>query len=117
MTIKVLDLQSLVTTIALAGLLSSSSLILRSVNAAENCDTAAVQHCDDPASTQSDAVSANNAMPKLPPEAVATVNELDVKLRYFRAIGFLDKSDEQRRSIVAIYEQYKLPVPAQYQNK
>ncbi len=52
---------------------------------------------------------------ELPAEALAMVKELDVKLRYFRAIGFHDRSNAQRESIVAIYEQHGLAIPDKYQ--
>ena len=52
--------------------------------------------------------------PALPEEAVAQVKELDVKVRYFKAIGFHKQSKEKRDEIAAIYEQYGVPLPDEY---
>lgn len=50
----------------------------------------------------------------LPEEAMAQVKELDVKVRYFKAIGFHKQSKEKRDEIAAIYEQYGVPLPDEY---
>ena len=47
-------------------------------------------------------------------EAMAQVKELDVKVRYFKAIGFHKQSKEKRDEIAAIYEQYGVPLPDEY---
>ena len=52
--------------------------------------------------------------PVLPEEAAAQVKELDVKVRYFKAIGFHKQSKEKRDEIAAIYEQYGVPLPDEY---
>jgi len=52
--------------------------------------------------------------PVLPEEAMAQVKELDVKVRYFKAIGFHKQSKEKRDEIAAIYEQYGVPLPDEY---
>jgi len=52
--------------------------------------------------------------PVLPKEAAAQVKELDVKVRYFKAIGFHKQSKEKRDEIAAIYEQYGVPLPDEY---
>ena len=53
----------------------------------------------------------------LPNEAQEQVDELTVKMRYFKAIGFHGKSDEARDKIVAIYEQYGVPLPDAYKDE
>jgi len=50
----------------------------------------------------------------LPPEVMAQVKDLDVKVRYFKAIGFHKQSKEKRDEIAAIYEQYGVPLPDEY---
>lgn len=50
----------------------------------------------------------------LPKEAQEQVNELAVKMRYFKAIGFHKQSGAARDQIVEIYEQNGLPVPDEY---
>ena len=50
----------------------------------------------------------------LPEEAMAEVNELNVKFRYFKAIGFHKQSKEKRDEIAAIYEKYGVPLPDEY---
>lgn len=52
--------------------------------------------------------------PALPDDAMAQVKELDVKVRYFKAIGFHKQSKEKRDEIAAIYEQYGVPLPDEY---
>jgi hypothetical protein len=52
--------------------------------------------------------------PALPEEAMAQVKELDVKVRYFKAIGFHTQSKEKRDEIEAIYEEYGVPLPDEY---
>lgn len=50
----------------------------------------------------------------LPEEVMAQVKELDVKVRYFKAIGFHKQSKEKRDEIAAIYEQHGVPLPDEY---
>ena len=50
----------------------------------------------------------------LPQEAMAQVNELNTKMRYFKAIGFHKQSKEKRDEIAAIYEKYNVPLPDEY---
>lgn len=95
---------------------NSTSFISLSI-AAKDCDGATDSTCTDDAQQKSEKVADQNdaaTQDELPAEALATVNDLDVKLRYFKAIGFLDKSDAQRESIVAIYQEHGLAVPDKY---
>lgn len=50
----------------------------------------------------------------LPEDALAQVNELKVKMRYFKAIGFHSQSKQKRDEIEAIYKQYGVPLPDEY---
>lgn len=50
----------------------------------------------------------------LPADAIAQVNELKSKMRYFKAIGFHKQSKEKRDEIVAIYEKHGVLVPDEY---
>jgi hypothetical protein len=50
----------------------------------------------------------------LPDEALAQVNELTAKMRYFTAIGFHTHSKEKRDEIEAIYKQHGVPLPDEY---
>ena len=50
----------------------------------------------------------------LPKEAQEQVDELKVKMRYFKAIGFHKQSGEARDQIVEIYKQNGVPVPDEY---
>lgn len=50
----------------------------------------------------------------LPDEAIARVNELNTKMRYFKAIGFHKQSEEKRDEIAAIYQEYNVPLPDEY---
>ena len=52
--------------------------------------------------------------PGLPEDALAQVNDLNVKLRYFKAIGFHEKSNQKRDEIEAIYDKYGVPLPDEY---
>jgi len=58
-----------------------------------------------------DAAGAASSLPK---EAQDQVDELTVKMRYFKAIGFHKQSGEARDQIIGIYEQYGVPVPDEY---
>jgi len=60
----------------------------------------------------SDAKTAGST--SLPKEAQAEVDELKVKMRYFKAIGFHSQSGEARDKIAAIYEQYGVPLPDEF---
>ncbi len=51
---------------------------------------------------------------RLPEDALAEVNELKAKMRYFTAIGFHKQSQEQREAIAAIYREYGVPLPDEY---
>lgn len=57
--------------------------------------------------------AANDAT--LPAEALAQVNELKSKMRYFKAIGFHKQSKEKRDEIEAIYQAHGLELPDEYQ--
>ena len=59
-----------------------------------------------------DASTAN--APGLPEEALAQVHELNVRLRYFKAIGFHKQSNQKRDEIEAIYDEYGVPLPDEY---
>lgn len=59
-----------------------------------------------------DASTANG--PSLPEDALAQVNDLKAKMRYFKAIGFHKQSEEKRDEIETIYEQYSVPLPNEY---
>ena len=59
-----------------------------------------------------DASTANGT--GLPADALAQVNDLNVKLRYFKAIGFHEKSNQKRDEIEAIYDKYGVPLPDEY---
>ena len=50
----------------------------------------------------------------LPEEALAQVNDLKVKMRYFKAIGFHTQSNEKRDEIETIYKQHGVPLPDEY---
>jgi hypothetical protein len=50
----------------------------------------------------------------LPEDALAQVNELKVKMRYFKAIGFHQKSEQKREEIEAIYAGHGVPLPDEY---
>lgn len=52
---------------------------------------------------------------QLPAADLEKVKEHHVKLRYFKAIGFLDKSKRERDAIFSIYEQHGLAVPKEFQ--
>ena len=58
--------------------------------------------------------AAENGASSLPKEAQDQVDELKVKMRYFKAIGFHKQSGEARDKIVEIYEQNGVPVPEEY---
>jgi len=51
----------------------------------------------------------------LPPDVLVKVKELRVQMRYFMAIGFHKQSQQKRDAIQAIYAQYSVPLPAEYQ--
>jgi hypothetical protein len=50
-----------------------------------------------------------------PEEALAQVKELEVEMRYFKAIGFHAQSKQKRDEIEAIYKEHGLPLPDEYQ--
>jgi len=52
---------------------------------------------------------------QLPVADLEKVKAHHVKLRYFKAIGFLDKSKRERDAIFSIYEQHGLAVPEKFQ--
>ncbi len=58
--------------------------------------------------------AATASVPGLPEEALAQVNDLNVKLRFFKAIGFHTHSKEKRDEIEAIYDEYGVPLPDEY---
>lgn len=58
--------------------------------------------------------AAEEGASSLPKEAQDQVDELKVKMRYFKAIGFHKQSGEARDQIVKIYEQNGMPVPDEY---
>lgn len=62
---------------------------------------------------QGDSSSATGAS-ELPGDALAEVNELKVKMRYFKAIGFHAQSKQQRDAIAAIYAEYGVPLPDEF---
>jgi hypothetical protein len=51
---------------------------------------------------------------QLPEDAMAQVKELDVEVRYFKAIGFHKQSKEKRDEIAAIYKKHGVPLPDEY---
>ena len=60
--------------------------------------------------------SATGSSATLPEDAMAQVNELKAKMRYFTAIGFDKQSKEQRDAIAAIYAEYGVPLPGEYKD-
>jgi len=58
--------------------------------------------------------AAEDGAASLPKEAQDQVDELKVKMRYFKAIGFHKQSGEARDQIVEIYKQNGVPVPDEY---
>lgn len=64
---------------------------------------------------QGDSSSAMGAA-ELPGDALAEVNELKVKMRYFKAIGFHAQSKEQRDAIAAIYAKHGVPLPDEFKD-
>ncbi len=51
---------------------------------------------------------------ELPEDALAEVNDLNVKLRYFKAIGFHERSNQKRDEIEAIYNKHGVPLPDEF---
>jgi hypothetical protein len=60
--------------------------------------------------------SATDSSTTLPDDAMAQVNELKAKMRYFTAIGFHKQSKEQRDAIAAIYQEHGVPLPDEYKD-
>lgn len=54
------------------------------------------------------------SVPDLPEEVLAQVYDLNVKLRFFKAIGFHSHSNQKRDEIEAIYDEYGVPLPDEY---
>jgi hypothetical protein len=68
----------------------------------------------DQAQCAGDANASSSDASGLPDDAMAQVNELNTKMRYFKAIGFHKQSKEKRDEIAAIYEQYNVPLPDEF---
>ena len=68
----------------------------------------------DQAQCASSANASPSEMSALPQEAMAQVNELNTKMRYFKAIGFHKQSKQKRDEIAAIYQEYNVPLPDEY---
>ena len=96
----------------LSAILFCPSLFYSSGFAASECRDAAGNVVDQ---TQC-ADSATGASATLPDDAMAQVNELKAKMRYFTAIGFHKQSKEQRDAIAAIYADYGVPLPDEYKD-
>jgi hypothetical protein len=60
--------------------------------------------------------SATDSSASLPDNAMAQVNELKAKMRYFTAFGFHKQSKEQRDAIAAIYQEHGVPLPDEYKD-
>lgn len=94
----------------LSAILFGSSLLYSSGFAASECRDADGNVVD-----QAQCVDSSTATSAtLPDDAMAQVNELKAKMRYFTAIGFHKQSKEQRDAIAAIYEEHGVPLPAEY---
>lgn len=52
----------------------------------------------------------------LPAAAVAQVQELEVRMRFFMSVGLQKESKKKRNAIAAIYQEHSLPIPAAYQD-
>lgn len=92
-------------------LVSAALLVSNSLVAAEsqNATGKSVE------AAQGDKTSATGAA-ELPGDALAEVNELKVKMRYFKAIGFHAQSKEQRDAIAAIYREHGVPLPDEFKD-
>ena len=96
--------------------MKKSAFLVSAILLASNCLVAAESR-DAPGNVveapQNDSSSATGAA-ELPGDALAEVNELRVKMRYFKAIGFHAQSKEQRDAIAAIYEEHGVPLPDEF---
>lgn len=97
----------------LSAILFCPSLFYSSGFAASECRDAAGGNVVDQAQC-ADSVTGSSAT--LPDDAMAQVNELKAKMRYFTAIGFHKQSKEQRDAIAAIYAEYGVPLPGEYKD-
>ena len=61
------------------------------------------------------AAACDGAAAALPEEASAQVNDLAIKMRYFKAIGFHKQSNEEREEIAAIYAKHGVALPKEFQ--
>jgi hypothetical protein len=90
--------------------LFSGMLVVLVCNAGTDCDeTGAAGAGQVPCAN-----AAEDGAASLPKEAQDQVDELKVKMRYFKAIGFHKQSGEARDQIVEIYEHNGVPVPDEY---
>lgn len=89
-----------------------SSLFFSSGVAASECRGADGNIVDQTQCASELAVGEN----RLPDDAMAEVNELKAKMRYFTAIGFHKHSQEQRDAIAAIYREHGVPLPDEYKD-
>ena len=98
--------------------MKKSVLLVSAVLLVSNC-LAAAESQDTPGNVvetaQADSSSASGAA-ELPGDVLAEVNELKVKMRYFKAIGFHAKSKEQRDAIAAIYREHGVPLPDEFKD-
>ena len=74
----------------------------------DDADRNAQAQCADAAN------KAGQATGELPEDALAQVNDLNVKLRYFKAIGFHERSNQKRDEIEAIYNEHGVPLPDEF---
>ena len=88
-------------------------LVVSNCFAAEECHDAEGNILD-----QSHCTSVSNAPTAggtgLPADAMAQVNDLKAKMRYFKAIGFHKQSKDKRDEIAAIYAQHGVPLPDEF---
>lgn len=94
----------------LSAILFGSGLLYSSGFAASECRDADGNVVDQTQCTN----SATGSSTTLPDDAMAQVNELKAKMRYFTAIGFHKQSKEQRDAIAQIYAEHGVPLPDEY---
>ena len=97
----------------IVAVLFSGMLLVSVSNAGTGCGDADNASADQ-VKCAGDAVDTAAKASSLPKEAQEQVDELKVKMRYFKAIGFHKQSGEARDQIVEIYKQNGVPVPDEY---
>ena len=94
----------------LAAIMFCASLFFSNGVAASECRGADGNIVDQTQCASELAVGEN----RLPDDAIAEVNELKAKMRYFTAIGFHKHSQEQRDAIAAIYREHGVALPDEF---